>query len=154
VTTGRRKKAVVAPPAVVFDTRVLLRALLGSDPLAQRLRQSWQLGKCRALVDPAGARALMLALACPALGLSATQQHELLADYLPYAEVVPSPVKAGPRGGRLRSFERLALDLALGAPARWLVSDSRALKSCFLRTGSTSTTICKLVGCEDFFAQP
>jgi uncharacterized protein len=142
------------PPAVVFDTRVLLRGLLGSDGLAQRLRRSWQLGQCRALVDPASARALMLALACPALGLSATQQHELLADYLPYAEVLKRSAKPGLlRAGRLSGFEQLALDLALGAPAQWLVSDSRALELRFSRTGPANASICKLVRYEDFFAQ-
>ncbi len=150
---SRRKKPAGMPPAVVFDTRVLLRGLLGNDGFAQRLRRSWQLGQCRALVDPASARALMLALACPALGLSATQQHELLADYLPYAEVLQSPAKPGLRAGRLSGFEQLALNLALGAPARWLVSDSRALALRFSRAGPVSASICTLVRCEDFFAQ-
>lgn len=148
----RRRKAAVAP-AVVFDTPLLLRALLLGDAAAQRLRRAWQQGQCRALVDAANARALMLALSSPALKLSVQQQHELLADYLPYAEVqqlaAPLPVATS----SLTPFDRLALGLAQAAEARWLVSDSPALRARFSRNRTRAAgSAVELVASEDFLA--
>lgn len=144
---GVKKLAVV--PGVVFDTRVLLRALLFGDDQALRLRQAWQLGRCRAFVDAASARALMRALAHPGLALTATQQHELLADYLPYAEVL-QPAAAASKNSSLAGFERLALGLARAAPQACLVSDSQALKTLFARP--TLRSVGKLLTSEDFLA--
>ncbi len=149
MSTARRLAKAVAAPAVVFDTRLLLGALVSGDARAQRLRQSWQLGRCQALVDPASARALMLALACPVLGLSPTQQHELLADYLPYAQVLPAEAPAAARTARLPAFEQLALSLAQGARGRVLVSDSRALRALVARSAKPGF---KLLGSEEFLA--
>jgi len=142
-------RPAAAVPAVVFDTRVLLRALLRSDASAQALRQAWQQGRCQALVNPASARALMLALACPALGLSATQQHELLADFLPYATVMPAS-RTAPAGA---GFGSLALALARSVPGGLLVSDSAALRARFVRMsagpGRAGTVS---LGSEEFLA--
>ncbi|MCX2862475.1 hypothetical protein OOZ63_11545 [Paucibacter sp. PLA-PC-4] len=149
MSTARRLSTPDAAPAVVFDTRLLLGALLSGDARGQRLRQSWQLGRCQALVDPASARALMLALACPLLGLSTTQQHELLADYLPYAQVLPAEAARAARTARLPAFEQLALSLAQGARGRVLVSDSRALRARVARSGKPDF---KLLGSEEFLA--
>jgi hypothetical protein len=75
-------------PRVAFDTAVLLRALVFNDAKSKALRRAWQSGQCQALIARASAQALMKALAFPAFELDESQQHELLADFLPYAEVV------------------------------------------------------------------
>lgn len=75
-------------PRVAFDTAVVLRALLLNDAKSKALRTAWQSGQCQALVATGSAQALMKALAFPAFKLDQAQQHELLADFLPYAEVV------------------------------------------------------------------
>lgn len=105
-----RRKPSKTPPRVALDTGVILHALLFGDAKAQRLRGAWQSGACRPLVDSASAQQLMRALAYPSLRLTAAQQHELLADFLPYAEVVgAAPVTArvdyvvsDRKGGRAR----------------------------------------------------
>jgi len=141
------------PPLVVFETGVLLRALLLNDAAAQALRQAWQQGRCRALVCPASARALMLALACPALGLTAGEQHELLADYLPYA-TVPATLPAGLAS--TAGLDRQALTLARSAGAALLVADSPGLRSLFARrpsTGAAKGSKTLLLGSAEFLAQ-
>ncbi|WIV97928.1 PIN domain-containing protein [Kinneretia aquatilis] len=106
---------------VVLDLPLLLQALLCSDDAAQALRQAWQSGACVPLVNAEMAQALITALRFPRLALSEVQQQELLADFLPYAEVV------GPSADRRRSREAShALELALSPHAKaelWLCSD-------------------------------
>lgn len=132
---SRRPAVAAAAPRVVFDTALLLRSLLAGSSAALALRQSWQDAACQPLVDADAARGLMLALGAPSLGLSAAQQQELLADFLPYAQVVQRPQTSQPlrpqRG--LPLLQRQALTLARQARARWLVSDSPALQAYFER---------------------
>ena len=107
-------------PRVVFDTAVVLRALLLSDAKSQRLRSAWQSGPCQALIDRAGAQALMKSLAFPALQLDEAQQHELLADFLPYAEVLCSSSSSKPAAA---GVALLALVKAAGPALDMVVSD-------------------------------
>ena len=87
-----------APLRVVFDTNVVLSALVFGGDIPARLRQAWQHGACRPLVSTAPVQELIRVLAYPKFRLSADQQHELLADYLPYAMSVhiPQPPPAVP----------------------------------------------------------
>ncbi|QPF71540.1 PIN domain-containing protein [Roseateles sp. DAIF2] len=149
----RTNKAATVP-AVVFDTPLLLRTLLSGDASARRLRQAWQQGRCRALVDADSARALVLALGSPALRLTPEQQRELLADYLPYAEIQQAaPAQVPVEGQVLSPFDLLALDLARasGQPCR-LVSDSAALKKVRWSRGRKASPV-ELVASEDFLTQ-
>lgn len=149
----RKKAAAALPPTVVFETRLLLRALLHSDAQAQALRQAWQLGRCRPLVCPASARALMLSLAAPVLGLTAAQQHELLADYLPYTTV---PAVLSKSVGAPKGFEQQSLTLASSAGAQLLVGDSAALRAAFLQMVAKRPAAAKKtvqLGSEKFLAQ-
>jgi putative PIN family toxin of toxin-antitoxin system len=86
------------PPRVVLDTNVVLSALVFTAGSTARLRQAWQQGRCLPLVSTLTAQELMRVLAYPKFGLTAAEQEELLADYLPYAEAVtlPSPPPAVP----------------------------------------------------------
>lgn len=86
------------PPRVVLDTNVVLSALVFTSGATARLRQAWQHGICLPLVSTATAQELMRVLAYPKFKLSRAEQAELLADYLPHAEVVavPDPPPAVP----------------------------------------------------------
>ena len=86
-----RRTASSAPPRVVLDTNVVLSALVFSGDLSVRLRSAWQTGACRPLICTATAHELIRVLAYPKFRLSADEQEELLADYLPYATSVRIP---------------------------------------------------------------
>ena len=88
----------MAAARVVFDTNVVLSALVFAGPATRRLRGLWQQGACTPLVSRATAGELMRVLAYPKFRLSPAEREELLADYLPYAEVVrvPEPPPAVP----------------------------------------------------------
>jgi predicted nucleic acid-binding protein len=75
----------------VLNTNVVLSALIFSSGTTARLRQAWQSGLLLPLVSTATVQELMRVLAYPKFKLSAAEQHELLADYLPFAEVVSVP---------------------------------------------------------------
>lgn len=80
-----------AAPRVVLDTNVVLSALVFARGPAARLRLAWQAGRLLPLVSTATARELVRVLAYPKLRLAEAEQQELLADYLPWAEVVAVP---------------------------------------------------------------
>ncbi len=149
----RRPARAPAAPAVVFDLTLLLRALLLSDTAAKALRQSWQQGRCRPLICTGTAEGLMRALLSPGLGLDKAQCLELLADFLPYAQVVQLPVRAGARSARLTGLQQQVLRLARQAPAQLLVSDNPEMKRSFVRSSSAAKSAgCEIIGSAEFLA--
>jgi len=88
----------VAAPRVVFDTNVILSALVFGGPATRRLRGRWQQGACTPLVSTASAGELVRGLAYPKFRLSPAEREELLADYPPHAKVLvlPEPPPAVP----------------------------------------------------------
>lgn len=78
---------------VVLDTNAVVSALVFAGGPAARLRRAWQSGALLPLVGNATVQELMRVLAYPKFRLDAQAQQELLADYLPWTEVVrvPSP---------------------------------------------------------------
>jgi len=82
----------------VLDTNVVVSALVLAHGPAARIRHAWHAG----LILPIGSRLtvaeLMRVLAYPRFRLSASDQEELLADYLPALAVVtiPEPPPAVP----------------------------------------------------------
>lgn len=87
--TVRRPGAVRA----VLDTNVALSALVFGCGRPARLRAAWQDGRVLPLVDRVTTAELVRVLAYPKFRLSADEQTQLLADYLPHAKVVPMPVE-------------------------------------------------------------
>ena len=90
----RRRGAPSADPSptrVVLDTNVVLSALVFGKGTTARLRAAWQGSRFLPLVSTATARELVRVLSYPKFRLEAQEQQELLADYLPYAEVVRIP---------------------------------------------------------------
>lgn len=121
---SRRLKRSAIVRAVI-DPALILRALLVSDGEPLGLRRAWQQGVLLPLVSPDLAATLMRALAFPRLRLSTAQQQELLADFLPYAEVV-KPVR-GLRLPGLPAQSQGLVDLALQGDASLLLCDDEAL---------------------------
>jgi putative PIN family toxin of toxin-antitoxin system len=73
---------------VVFDTTTVLSALLFANGRLAWLRQHWRESGCVPLISRATAAELTRVLRYPKFGLSADDARELLAEYLPYCEVV------------------------------------------------------------------
>jgi putative PIN family toxin of toxin-antitoxin system len=116
-----------APLRVVLDTNVVLSALVFGGGLPGAVRVAWQRGALRPLASATTIQELVRVLAYPKFRLSAAEQEELLADYLPYVETVripnPPPVVPACRDPLDEPF----MQLALAGKARVLVSGDRDL---------------------------
>jgi putative PIN family toxin of toxin-antitoxin system len=77
----------VSKARVVFDTNVVLSALLFHGRLSW-LVGHWQAGNCVPLVSHETAAELTRILAYPKFRLTAEEQLEALANYIPYCEAV------------------------------------------------------------------
>ncbi len=141
-----------AGPRVALDTAVVLRALLLSDAKSKRMRSAWQNGRCQALIDKAGAQALMKSLAFPALQLDAAQQHELLADFLPFAEVLQEGGKEAVN--RAVAAPLLALAKAAASTLDVVVSDCPKRRSELARAAvnAKSGACFSVLDAEEFLA--
>lgn len=139
---GKKKTAVLAL-RVAIDARLLLASLLRGDGRATALRKAWQTGRIQPLVSPAMAQQLMRGLAYPGFGLNPAQQQELLADFLPYAEVLRPASKPAPAGLGAPAWS--ALELAVAGRAGLLVSDDPALQAWLKRSRSAvARAVCEL----------
>ncbi len=115
------------PLRVVLDTNVVLSALVFRTPNAARLRQAWQHRTILPLASTATVQELLRVLAYPKFHLSADDQHELLADYLPHtiSIQIPHPAPATPQCRD--PFDLPFLQLAAAGRAKLLVSGDRDL---------------------------
>lgn len=87
-----------ASPRWVLDTNVVLSALVRPGGISGRLRLAWQARRFMPLVSAATTSELIRVLGYPKFRLTPAEQHDLLADYLPWAHVVriPAPPPATP----------------------------------------------------------
>lgn len=122
---SRRSRGVAAPERAVIDPSLILRALTLSDDASRGLRRAWQQGLLRPLLSPELASTLMRALAYPALALSEDEQQELLADFLPFVEVVKPVV--GARASGAPAAHQALVELALQGDATVLLCDDEVL---------------------------
>jgi putative PIN family toxin of toxin-antitoxin system len=107
---------------VVLDTNAVLSALVFARGPAARLRHAWQAGWLTPLVSTPTVQELMRVLAYPKFKLDSAEQEELLADYLPWAEVISVPVPP-PRVPACRDVDDLPfLHLAFAGRAHALVT--------------------------------
>ena len=112
---------------VVLDTNVVLSALLFGGGPAARVRAGWQSSRFVPLASTATAQELVRVLGYPKFGLSASEQQDLLADYLPWVRAVrvPDPPPAVP--ACRDPLDLPFLHLAVAGRARVLVSGDRDL---------------------------
>jgi putative PIN family toxin of toxin-antitoxin system len=102
------EEAVV--PRVVFDTGVVVSALLFQQGALAWLRRHWAAGECTSLISRATAEELVRVLSYPKFRLSADDRAELVGEYLVHCETVHG-VKRCPVTCRDAS-DRPFLDLA------------------------------------------
>ena len=137
---------------VVLDTNVVLSALVFRGGAAGQVRQAWQRGLVLPLVSKATAQELVRVLAYPKFRLSAAEQHELLADYLPYAETVriAQPLPEVPHCRD--PLDLPSMHLAVAGQAQVLVSGDRDLLAIAAEFERFSS--CRMVGLDVFCAMP
>lgn len=131
--------ALPGRPRLVLDTNIVLSALVFGKGRLAKLRESWQRNDIVPLVCKATVSELLRVLAYPKFRLTADEQAELLADFLPWAEAVELP-QAWPDLARCRDpKDQVFLVLAHVARADALVTGDADLLA--LRTAS-SIPIC------------
>jgi uncharacterized protein len=110
---------------VVFDTSTVVSALVFRNGRLAWLRQHWREEGCVPLISRPTAAELMKVLGYPKFKIAPDDRRELLAEYLPYCEVVEP-------GGSCALVCRDAndqafLDLAQSGGANFLVSGDKDL---------------------------
>lgn len=114
--------SAIVPPRWVLDTNVALSALIRPGGVAGRLRLAWQKRLFMPLVSRDTAAELIRVLAYPKFKLTPDQQHDLLADYLPWTEAMRMPTRP-PKVPACRDPHDLPfLQLAFASAADALIS--------------------------------
>jgi len=105
----------------VFDTNVVVSALVFRSGTTARLRWVWASGRAVQLVSRATTDELLRVLRYPKFRLSSRGVEELLGDYLPWAEVVDVSEGAADvvRAG---ADDQKFLDLAVAGSAEGVVT--------------------------------
>lgn len=117
----------MAPVRAVFDTNVIVSALVFPKGRVATSRALWRTGAVTPLVSAATATELLRTLAYPAFDLSVAEQRDLLADYLPACEVVHIPDPPPPVPECRDPNDRAFLHLAFAGKAQWLVTGDKDL---------------------------
>jgi len=105
---------------IVFDTTTVVSALLFAKGRLAWLVQHWQGGSCTPLISSATAGELTRVLGYSKFRLSPEERQELLANYIPYCEVVESTTSC-PQTCR-DTKDQPFLDLAHSGKAELLVT--------------------------------
>jgi putative PIN family toxin of toxin-antitoxin system len=142
---------MTSPMRVVLDTNVVLSALVFGGGQAGRLRQAWQQAAFVTLVSTATAQELMRVLAYPKFRLSRSDQSELLADYLPYAQTVRIPQPPPTVPDCRDPLDVPFLHLAVVGQAQWLVSGDKDLLT--LAEEFQQANGCRIVTMDTFLTQ-
>jgi uncharacterized protein len=110
---------------VVFDTTTVISALLFTNGRLAWLRQHWEQHGCVPLLSRPTAEELTRVLGYRKFRLSREERRELLAEYLPYCEVVE--VTGSCAALSRDTYDQMFLDLAQSGKADMLVSGDRDL---------------------------
>jgi len=109
-------------PRVVFDTAVVVSAMLFPEGRLAWIRNAWLSGAAIPVVSRSTVQELIRVLAYPKFKLTAAEREELLGDYLPHAEVCDKE----PVGVALPKCrdpnDQMFIDLAAAADADALVT--------------------------------
>ena len=117
------------PPLVVIDTHRVLSALIFAQGRLTSLRHAWQGAHCQPLVSSVTAAELLRVLAYPKFKLSAADQQELIADYLPYCTTLRIPTKPPATPTCRDPLDVPFMQLAIVGKADYLVSGDHDLLS-------------------------
>ena len=132
---------------VVFDTNIVLSALLFANGRLMPLRSAWQQGQCLPLISKATITEVIRVLTYPKFKLTEIEQQELLADYVPYCKTVRIPAKLPKLPICRDSYDQPFIELASAGKAEYLVSGDNDL----LCIEKVST--CRIVSAEQFLSQ-
>ena len=133
---------------VVLDTNVVLSALLFGGGPAARVRTGWQSARFVPLASTATAQELVRVLGYPKFRLSAAEQVELLADFMPWVEVVAIPTPPPQVPPCRDPLDLPFLHLAVTGKARALVSGDSDLLALARARG-----LCPVLSVEAFCRQ-
>lgn len=112
----------------VFDTGVVVSALLFRSGPVALLRTHWRAGEVEALVCRATVDELLRVLAYPKFALAAAEIEALLAEYLPWTRSVRLRGRSMTRLPRCRDpHDQVFLELAAAGEATVLVTGDRDL---------------------------
>jgi putative toxin-antitoxin system toxin component, PIN family len=118
---------------VVFDTTTVVSALLFANGRLAWLRQHWREEGCTPLLSRATAAELTRVLGYPKFRLSQDERRELLAEYLPYCEVIELTEKCDLICRDIN--DQPFLDLAQSGKADLLISGDQDLLVLASQTG-------------------
>ena len=123
-----RPTQVVTPALAVFDTNVVVSAVVfrRGSRLAW-LRDGWRQKQCIPLLSTPTATELLAVLAHPKFRLTTADRDELLAEYLPYCEVVELAERADHLPECRDPADRPFLELAVAGRAQFLVTGDQDL---------------------------
>jgi len=110
---------------VVFDTTVVVSALLFTGGRLAWLRGHWRAGNALPLASRATVEELARVLRYPKFQLSSDHRDELLAEYLPYCEIIQAIRKS--KLSCRDKYDQPFLDLAESGKADLLVTGDRDL---------------------------
>jgi putative PIN family toxin of toxin-antitoxin system len=136
---------------VVLDANVVLSALVFGGGMAGRLRKAWQNNDVTPLINTDTAQELIRVLAYPKFHLAPQEQTQLLADYLPYAQVIAMPKKPPVVPECRDPYDLMFMRLARVGQADALVSGDKDLLT--LAEAFKVMTGCPILGVEAFFQQ-
>ena len=114
-------------PRVVIDTNLVLSALVFAQGRLSPLRLAWQGALCQPLLSSVTAAELIRVLAYPKFKLTTADQHELLADYLPYCTTVRMSAQPPATPDCRDKFDLPFLQLAVVGKADYLVTGEQDL---------------------------
>jgi len=112
---------------VVLDTNVVLSALLFNSGRLAWMRHAWQRRQLVPLACTATVNELLRVLAYPKFRLTQAERQDLLADFLPFAEVVELPDPWPTLPACRDADDRVFLVLARAGEADALVTGDRDL---------------------------
>ena len=112
---------------VVFDTNTVISALLFSKGRLAWLRTVWRQGTIVPLISKATTEEIIRVLAYPKFHLDATDQEELLGDFLPFAEVIDAVLPTGEVPICRDNHDQIFLELAVAGEADALVTGDEDL---------------------------
>ena len=112
---------------VVFDTNTVISALLFSKGWLAWLRTVWRQGTVVPLISKTTTEEIVRVLAYPKFHLDATDQEELLGDFLPFAEIIEAVLPTGEVPVCRDKHDQIFLELAVAGEADALVSGDEDL---------------------------
>ncbi|MCP4409243.1 MAG: putative toxin-antitoxin system toxin component, PIN family [Gammaproteobacteria bacterium] len=126
---------------VVFDTNIIVSALIFSRGKLAWLRQAWQQGSVKPLVSKSTVEELLKVLTYPKFQLTGSDREELLGDFLPFAQVIEVNAASNALPTCRDEDDQKFLDLAAAGQADALVTGDADLLELADKSAIVITTV-------------